>query len=79
MNNAISFNAIDALIFLLVIGLIIFLNARIKRNFSSVKLNGFFYAAWGFKVAFAFLFALVYLFVLGGGIVTGKQIGRAHV
>jgi len=67
MNNAISFNAIDALIFLLVIGLIIFLNARIKRNFSSVKLNGFFYAAWGFKVAFAFLFALVYLFVLGGG------------
>lgn len=67
MNNAISFNAIDALIFLLVFGLIIFLNARIKRNFSSVKLNGFFYAAWGFKVAFAFLFALVYLFVLGGG------------
>ena len=67
MNNAISFNAIDALIFLLVFGLIIFLNARIKRNFASVKLNRFFYAAWGFKVAFAFLFALVYLFVLGGG------------
>jgi hypothetical protein len=67
MNNAISFNAIDALIFLLVFGLIIFLNARIKRNFPSVKLNRFFYAAWGFKVAFAFLFALVYLFVLGGG------------
>lgn len=43
------------------------LGRTIKSKFSHLSLNRFFYAGWGFRIFFALVFALIYLYVLGGG------------
>lgn len=67
MSSNISLSAVD--IFVLVIyGVLIFLGHRwVRKRYDSKDLLPYYYSGWLFKVLFAFLFAVVYLFFLGGG------------
>ena len=67
MNTSISLSILDILILFLYLTAIFAINIRLKRTINSKELNRFYYPGLIFKVAFSLLFALVYLYVLGGG------------
>lgn len=67
MSLSTGFSGIDVIILLVYLGLVFAANTRIKKHYASEDLNPFFYYGWLFKVGFAVLFAVIYLFVLGGG------------
>ena len=67
MNTSISLSILDLLILSLYLLGIIAINVRLKRSINSKELNRFYYLGWLYKVVFSLLFALVYLYVLGGG------------
>ncbi len=77
MNALFSFSGIDVLIFVLYLGFLWVGSARIKKRFSSDKLNPFFHVGWLFKVTFSLLFAYVYLFLLGGGDINAYWMGAS--
>ena len=67
MKTSITLSLIDIFILFLYLFAIIALNIRLKRTINSKELNRFYYPGWIYKVAFSLLFALVYLYILGGG------------
>ncbi|NBP29544.1 MAG: hypothetical protein EBV23_08185 [Flavobacteriia bacterium] len=77
MNQSFSFSGIDVLIFVLYLGFLWVGSSRIKKRYSSDKLNPFFHVGWLFKVTFSLLFAYVYLFLLGGGDINAYWMGAS--
>jgi hypothetical protein len=67
MNQEQIFSIIDLLSILLWLMILIGFARMLKFRFNNEEISRYFYLGWGFKIFFALVFTLVYLFVLGGG------------
>ena len=67
MNQALLFSFIDLISIGFWFTILLFIANSLKQKYYLENLNQYFYLGWGFKVGFAVLFALIYLFYLGGG------------
>lgn len=67
MNQEQIFSVTDLLSLLLWIMILFGFARMLKFRVNHESISRYFYAGWGFKIFFALVFTLVYLFVLGGG------------
>ena len=67
MNQALLFSFIDLISIGFWFTILLFIANSLKQKYYLENLSQYFYLGWGFKVGFAVLFALIYLFYLGGG------------
>ncbi len=67
MNQDQIFSIAEGFTIVLWILILYWVGRFIRNRFDHESIQRFFYAGWGVKIAFAVVFAFVYLFVLGGG------------
>ena len=67
MNQEQIFSIFDLLSLLLWLMILFGFARMLKFRFNNEEISRYFYFGWGFKIFFALVFTLVYLFVLGGG------------
>lgn len=67
MINTQLFSIVDGLSLLFWTFILWLLGSTIKARFSHPMIDRFFYVGWGFRIFFAITFALIYLYILGGG------------
>ena len=67
MNQVQIFSIAEGLSVILWIFILYWIGRSIRSRYDNINISRFFYLGWGFKIFFALVFALVYLFALGGG------------
>ena len=67
MNQVQIFSVAEGLSVILWIFILYWIGRSIRSRYNNMNISRFFYFGWGFKIFFALIFALVYLFALGGG------------
>lgn len=67
MNQVQLFSIAEALSVLLWVFILFLAGRYVRLRYNNEQIGKYFYLGWGFKLFFALIFALVYLFALGGG------------
>jgi len=67
MNQVQIFSITEGLSVILWMFILYWIGRSIRSRYDNINISRFFYLGWGFKIFFALVFALVYLFALGGG------------
>jgi hypothetical protein len=67
MNQGQLFSIAEGLTVVLWIIILFWIGRLIRNRYYHERIHRYFYAGWGFKIFFALIFALIYLFILGGG------------
>jgi hypothetical protein len=67
MNQVQIFSVAEGLSIILWMFILYWIGRSIRSRYNNINISRFFYLGWGFKIFFALVFALVYLFALGGG------------
>lgn len=67
MNQEQLFSIAEGLTVVLWILILFWIGRLIRNRYYHESIQRYFYAGWGFKIFFALIFALIYLFILGGG------------
>jgi hypothetical protein len=67
MNQVQIFSIAEGLSVILWVFILYWIGRSIRSRYNNINISRFFYLGWGFKIFFALVFALVYLFALGGG------------
>ena len=67
MNQVQIFSVAEGLSVILWMFILYWIGRLIRSRYNNLSISRFFYLGWGFKIFFALVFALVYLFTLGGG------------
>ena len=67
MNQVQIFSIAEGLSMVLWLFILFWAGRYVRMRYNNEQIGKFFYLGWGFKIFFALVFALVYLFALGGG------------